>query len=69
MSTAARYEIVVRGRIGPAVRLALEPTAAAGAAAVQTVLRARLGPGRDLVDLVRALREHGFSVAGVTALA
>ncbi len=68
MTAPVHYEVVVRGRIGPAVRLALVPTVA-GATWVQTVLCARLAQDRDLVDLVRVLRDHGFSVAGVTALA
>ena len=68
MSGPVRYEVVVRGRVGGPVRRALEPVVT-GSVAVQTVLVARVGQGRDLVDLVRALREHGFSVAGVTALA
>ncbi|NYD40548.1 hypothetical protein [Nocardioides panaciterrulae] len=68
MNRLVHYEVVVRGGVGPAVRLALEPTVA-GATRIQTVICARLGQDRDLVDLVRVLREHGFSVAGVTALA
>ena len=68
MSGPVRYEVVVRGRVGGPVRRALEPVVT-GSVAVQTVLVARVDQGRDLVDLVRALREHGFSVAGVTALA
>ena len=68
MSRPVRYEVVVRGRLGGPVRRALEPVVT-GSVAVQTVLVARVGQDRDVVDLVRALREHGFSVAGVTALA
>lgn len=68
MSRPVHYEVVVRGRVGGPVRRALEPVVT-GSVSVQTVLVARVGQGRDLVDLVRALREHGFAVAGVTALA
>ena len=68
MSGAVRYEVVVRGRVGGPVRRALEPAASASLS-VQTVLLAHLGPGRDLVDLVRTLREHGISVVAVTAVA
>jgi len=68
MTRPVHYEVVVRGRVGGPVRRALEPMVS-GSMTVQTVLVATVGQGRDLVDLVRALREHGFSVAGVTALA
>ena len=68
MSSPGRYEVVVRGRVGGPVRRALEPVVT-GSVVVQTVLVARVGQGRDLVDLVRALRQHGFSVVAVTALA
>ena len=62
------YEVVVRGEIGPALRQALLPVVARRTEA-QTVLRARLGQDRDLVDLVAALRARGFQIASVTPLA
>jgi hypothetical protein len=65
---AARYEIVVRGDIGPALRRALEPVRAEKSEE-QTVLRAHLGQGRELADLVHALRARGYEVASITVLA
>ncbi len=64
----AHYEIVVRGEIGPALRVALLPVQA-GSSEVQTVLRAHLRQDRDLGDLVHALRARGFEVASITVLA
>lgn len=63
-----RYEIVVRGELAAAVRLELRPTVTASCE-VQTVLRARMNKGRDLSDLVSALRARGLEVVSVTALA
>jgi hypothetical protein len=65
---AARYEIVVRGALGPALRRALEPVRAEKAEE-QTVLRARLRQGRELADVVHALRARGYQVASITVLA
>jgi len=65
---AARYEIVVRGDIGPALRRALEPVRAEKSEE-QTVLRAQLGRDRELADLVHALRARGYQVASITVLA
>jgi hypothetical protein len=65
---AARYEIVVRGDIGPALRRALAPVRAEKSEE-QTVLRAHLGQGRELADLVHALRARGYEVASITVLA
>ena len=65
---SARYEIVVRGDIGPALRHALEPVRAEESEE-QTVLRAQLGQDRELADLVHALRARGYQVASITVLA
>lgn len=65
---AARYEIVVRGDIGPALRHALEPVRAEESEE-QTVLRAQLSQDRELADLVHALRARGYQVASITVLA
>lgn len=65
---AARYEIVVRGDLGPALRRALEPVRAEKSEE-QTVLRAQLGQDRELADLVHALRARGYQVASITVLA
>ena len=63
-----RYEIVVRGQIGPALRRSLLPVEARSSEE-QTVLRARLSQDRELADLVHALRARGFEVASITILA
>ncbi|MFC4787207.1 hypothetical protein ACT8ZV_22210 [Nocardioides sp. MAHUQ-72] len=62
-----RYEVVVRGELGPAVRRALLP-AHARPSEVQSVLRARLGDEHDLADLVAALRAHGLQLASITVV-
>ena len=64
---AARYEIVVRGDLGPALRRALEPVRA-GEPQHQTVLRAELSRDRELADLVHALRARGCEVASISVL-
>ncbi len=58
-----RYEIVVRGTVGSAVRGALLPVRAT--TEHETVLRARLAPGVQVADLVSVLCAHGLQVTGV----
>lgn len=62
-----RYEVVVRGRVSAAVGRQLAP-ALARRTETETVLRAHPSPGRDLADLVSALRSRGLQVVSITVL-
>jgi hypothetical protein len=64
----ARYEVVVRGRVSPALRGQLRPAVARRTEA-ETVLRAHTRPGWELADLVSALRARGLQVVSITVLA
>jgi hypothetical protein len=64
---STRYEVVVRGRVSPALGRQLAPVVARRTES-ETVLRARPRPGRDLADLVSALRARGLQVVSITVL-
>ena len=65
MSTPARYELTVDGRIGPVLRRALR-LPGGEAARVCSVVRAA-GPD-DLVGLMQVLDAHGLEVRTVARL-
>ncbi|MGZ4427286.1 MAG: hypothetical protein ACXVXC_08340 [Nocardioidaceae bacterium] len=67
-STAAQYEVVVAGALGPVLRLALEPQRYVRTEEC-TVFPAAPGRDRDLVDLLQRLHERGLIVESVTTVA
>jgi len=66
--TAAQYEVVVAGALGPVLRLALGPQRYVRTEKC-TVFPATPGPDRDLVDLLQQLHERGLVVESVTTVA
>lgn len=72
MTTPARhepamYELVVVGALGPVLRNALAPCAAARSEH-QTILRTVVGEDSDLVDLVLMIASRGLEISDIVDL-
>lgn len=66
-SRPATYELTIAGTLGPVLRGALAPCTATSSEP-QTIIRADVGDGSDLVDLVLLLDARGLEVTGIVEL-
>lgn len=63
----ATYELTIVGTLGPVLTGALAPHALTSSEP-QTIIRADVGDGSDLVDLVLLLDARGLEVTGIVEL-